>query len=61
MLEGLMNRRPDDRDILISALALYGSRRWSLSIMVNESRAVSRAVSTSTGVFNPHLLTDVRI
>jgi hypothetical protein len=38
MLEGLMHRPPDDRDILISAL--YGSRRWSLCIMVNGSQAV---------------------
>ena len=37
MLAGLMHR-PDDRDILISAL--YGSRRWSLCIMVNGSQAV---------------------
>jgi len=38
MLEGLMHRPPDDRDILTSAL--YGSRRWSLCIMVNGSQAV---------------------
>ena len=38
MLEGLMQRPPDDRDVLISAL--YGSRRGHWCVMVNGSQAV---------------------